>query len=159
MLAQKILDPDTVPSNRAQFVGNWKLIAFEVQRTDDDGPVRYPLGENPVGLLSYTADGYMSVNMMDSSRPKFASYDYLKGTTDEIKAAFEGYIAYFGTFEILESHHLVSHKVEAAWFPNWVGQQQRRFYEFSGNRLHLSSLPMPIGDGEYVAILIWERVG
>lgn len=158
MLAQKPLVPATLKSVKEQFIGNWKLVAFEVQRIDDDGPVRYPLGEKPVGLLSYSADGHISVNMMDSQRPNFASYDYLKGTDEEVRAAFEGYIAYFGTFDVLESHHLVNHTVEVCWFPNWVGQVQRRFYEFSGNRLELSSLPMPIGDGEYVAILIWERI-
>ncbi|GEM_PF-6774270 len=45
----------------------------------------------------------MAVQIMRSDRPAFASGERLEGTQEEIKAAFEGYFAYYGTYEVNEA--------------------------------------------------------
>ncbi len=53
--------PDSNP-----FVGTWKLVSWEVARPD--GSVLYLYGRNVVGYLIYTADGYVSAEIMDPDR-------------------------------------------------------------------------------------------
>ncbi len=48
--------------------------------------------------------------------------------------------------------------VEVSFFPNWVGHDQERFFEFSGNRLALSTPPVLIEGRQQRAYLIWERI-
>lgn len=140
---------------KEQFIGTWRLVSNEFRRTD--GEVSYPLGKNAVGLIMYDDSGHMSVHLMRPDRPKFASSDHLKGMPEEIKAAFEGYIAYFGTYKINEAEGTVTHHVEGSVLPNWVGVPLKRFYKFSDNRLTLSTPPMTMGGHKVTGLLIWER--
>jgi hypothetical protein len=48
------------------FVGTWKLVSWEV--TQPDGRIHYPYSNDVVGYLIYTADGYMSAEIMDPDR-------------------------------------------------------------------------------------------
>ena len=145
---------------KEQFIGSWKLVSFECRRLD--GEVTYPFGKDAkdaAGILMYDVNGYMSVQINYSDRPAFASGDQLKGTPAEIKFALEGYSAYHGTYEVNEEEGTVTHHVKGSLFPNWVGTSQRRFFKFSGNRLTLSTPPMPRGGEQVTALLTWERVG
>jgi len=139
------------------FTGSWRLVSSEFRRSD--GEVIYPLGENAVGILMYDDRGYMSVHLMRPDRPAFASKDHLKGTPAEIKSAFEGYIGYYGTYEINEKEGIVTHYLEGSSFPNWVGKALPRFYKFSGSRLTLSTPSMTMGNQRVVGALVWERAG
>ena len=40
------------------LVGTWRLVSYEER--DEDGGITHPLGRDPVGFLTYTADGYMA---------------------------------------------------------------------------------------------------
>jgi hypothetical protein len=115
------------------------------------------MGRNVSGVLMYDANGNMSVQIMRRDRPIFASGDQLKGTTEEIRSAFEGFVAYFGTYEINEEEGTVTHHVEGSSFPNWVGTDKKRFFELYGNRLTLSTPPGPFDGEQVTALLIWER--
>jgi Lipocalin-like domain len=72
------------------FVGTWKLMSW--RNVDSAGQTSYPLGEHPIGILMYGADGQMCGQMMRPDRPRFVSADWLRGTPAEIKAAFEGFV-------------------------------------------------------------------
>ncbi len=117
----------------------------------------YPMGRNISGMLMYDANGHMSAQIMHLDRPTFASDDQLKGNPEEIKSAFEGFVAYFGTYEVNKEEGTVTHHVEGSSFPNWVGTDQRRFFEFYGNQLTVSTPPTPFGGEQLTALLIWER--
>ena len=142
---------------KEQFVGTWKLISSEFRLSD--GQVIYPLGRNAVGMLMYDASGHMSAQLMRPDRPVFASGDLGSGTPAEVKSAFEGFTAYFGTYKVDEGNAAVIHQVEGSLFPNWVGGDQVRFYKFSRNRLTLSTPPIPAGSQQVTGFLIWERIG
>ncbi len=144
------------PSVKDKLVGSWNLVSCEYRRTD--GSVILPFGRNPVGRIMYDAQGHMSAQIMGADRPLFASGDLLKGTPEEIKAAFEGMIAYFGPYEVSEGEGFLTHHVEGCSFPNWIGSDQKRFFEFSGNRLTISHPPVLVGGPALAGVLIWERV-
>jgi hypothetical protein len=97
---------------------------------------------------------------MDPDRPKFASKDHMRGTDEEVRAAFEGYQAYYGTFTLDEKEKTAIHHVEGSIFPNLIGHQLKRHYEFSqdGSRLTLGTPPMPMGGDKVSGVYIWERL-
>ena len=140
----------------APIIGTWKLISFEIQR--ENGEVIYPFGKNAQGSLIYTESGRFSAQVIRPDRPQFTSGDQMRGTTEEIKANYEGFISYYGPYEFDRKKGFVIHHVEGSLFPNWKGQRQKRFYELSGNRLKLSTPPTLWGGGEVVGVLIWERI-
>ncbi len=142
---------------KEQFAGTWKLVSSEFIRSD--GQATYPMGKDPTGIIIFDASGYMSVNIMRLGRPAFAISDNHKGTPAEIKTAFEGYLAYYGTYKVNEQGRTITTQVEGCLLPNWIGAGQRRFYEFSGNRMTLSSPPMHIGGEQVTVKIIWEHAG
>lgn len=143
--------------SRDQFIGDWKLLSAEFRSAD--GKIAYPWGNNATGLLIYSASGYVSAQIMRPDRPKFASRDNLKGTPEETKFAFDGYQAYYGTFDINEKEKIIIHHVAGNLFPNAIGVALKRYYEFSNNdRLTLSTPPMTMGGERITGLLIWERI-
>jgi len=141
---------------KGQFIGSWKLLSSEYRTEGEE--VLYPMGREVTGRLIYTADGYVSAQHMSVSRTPFLSNDWLRGTPAEIKAAFESYRGYYGTWEIDEKKGTVTHHIAAGSLPNWAGTDFVRNYEFSGNRLTLKTTPQ-LMDGKTVTIyLIWEKL-
>ncbi len=134
-----------------QFVETWKLVSSEFRFSD--GQTVYPLGNDAIGMPKYDASGHMSAQLTRRDRPAFASDDLLTGTASEIKSAFEGFVAYFGTYEVNEGKAAVAHRVEGSLLPNWVGGDQIRFFELSDNRLTLSTPPMLMGGRQVTGLL------
>jgi len=139
-----------------RIVGTWKLVSFESTRAD--AVSAFLFGADAMGMIMYDANGHMAVQIMQQARPSFAQADLRAGTPEEIKAAFEGYLAYFGRYEINEAEGFVIHHVEGSLFPNWVGADQKRFYVLSGDRLVLTTPPQQTGGVTGTSTLVWERV-
>jgi hypothetical protein len=136
-----------------RFVGMWRLLSLELRTSD--GRVSYPFGQDPVGYIMYSEEGYMSVAFMRANRPRFATGDILGGTTEEKVAAAESYVSYCGKYEIQGDK--VIHHIEVSFFPNWIGVDQERIFGFDGDRLSLSTPPLLVGGAQQSAYLIWER--
>lgn len=141
---------------KAQFVGTWQLVASEFRRSD--GTIIYPYGQDALGTLYYDAAGNMAVQLMRVDRPLFAAGDRQQGTPEEIKAAFEGSLAYFGRYEVDEEAKIVIHHVTGCSFPNWIGQRQKRFFAFADNQLTLSTPPLRVGGSTLIGVLHWQRI-
>lgn len=137
-------------------MGIWKVLSLEFQA--DDGTVTYPFGKDVAGLLMIDARGYFSAHVMDKKRPSFKVPDPRGGTPEEVKLAFEGYIGYYGTFDIDETKGVIIFHVKGAWLPNWISGDQVRYYRLNGNRMTVSTAPMLFGGKTAVGKLIWERV-
>jgi Lipocalin-like domain len=137
------------------FVGAWRLVTSEFKRSE--GSTAYPYGKEAVGMLIYDEYAHMSAQIMNPDRPIFVSGDIRKGTAGEVKAAFDGYTAYFGTYEVDEEEGTVIPRLRGSHFPNWVGQDQKRFFEFSGNLLTLKTPPIQAAGTVATGILVWER--
>jgi hypothetical protein len=137
-------------------IGIWKLISIQTQA--DDGTLTYPFGKDVDGLAMIDARGYFSAQVMDMKRPSFKSADPRRGTPGEVKTAFENYIGYYGTFDLDETKGSIIFHVRGAWLPNWVGNDQIRYYTLNGNRMSISTAPVLFDGKKAVGKLIWERV-
>ena len=137
------------------LVGSWRLLSVEGRSTD--GKVTLEYGPKPLGRLTYDASGRMSVHLLNPNRRRFASGDFLRPTPEELKEAFEGYFGYFGTYTVDETAGVVTHHVEGAAYPNYIGTAQRRFVLLDGNRLTLRTPPERAGGADITYVLIWER--
>ncbi len=142
---------------KEQFVGTWRLISSEFRRTSD-GEVTFPLGKDATGLIMYDAFGNMSVHIMKLDRPKFATNDRSSGTLEQTKAAYGGYIAYYGTIEVDEKEHKVIHHAEGSLFPNEVGRPLIRYYEFKDDLLILNTPVLSMAGEKVIGVLTWKRV-
>ena len=138
------------------IIGAWRLLSFEIE--SDDGTVVHPFGPGVQGSIIYTDSGRVSAQVMRSDRPSFAAGDQMRGTPEEIEANYTGCISYYGTYELDDGGGFVVHQVEGSLFPNWEGEGQKRFFEFSGDRLKLSTPPTQWGGGQVVGVLVWERI-
>jgi hypothetical protein len=140
-----------------RFVGTWTLVSAEMLTPSGASMPLY--GADGKGIIMYDAQGHMAVQLMQQGRPLFTQPDRLFGAADEMKAAFEGYSAYFGRYEVNVTRGVVIHHVEGCLFPNWIGSDQQRSYTFMGDRLVLKTPPMQLGGVTGVNTLVWERVG
>ncbi|MEM1360342.1 MAG: lipocalin-like domain-containing protein [Pseudomonadota bacterium] len=100
------------------ILGAWVLSDWSV--TGQDGSVVQPYGPNAEGMIMYTADGQMAVQMADPS------------ATDEGTGLIEDrYFAYYGTYVIDEDAGTVTHSLEGSLTPSWIGTKQVRAYELT----------------------------
>lgn len=128
----------SVPAAAQTIEGRWKLLAAEDLRAD--GTVaRHPWGRNPVG--SIVADrGWCYVQIMSSDVPAFTGPAPVGQQMSAM--LLSSYIAYSGACSVDEKEGSVTLKVDAAWRPNYVGTQQKRFFRFEGqNRMFFGPAP------------------
>jgi Lipocalin-like domain len=142
---------------KSRLIGTWRLVSFESR--DESGETRHPLGKNALGQITYGPDGRMSAILVQQGRLPFASGDMRRGTDAEVRSALEGFIGYFGTYSVDAAAGTVTHHVQGASFPNWIGGDQVRFYELEGTRLSLSTPPFLYDGQSSRSVLIWERCG
>jgi hypothetical protein len=127
--------------------GRWKLLAAEDLRAD--GSVgQYPWGKHPVGSI-VVEGGWCYLQIMSSDVPSFSGGDTSVG--EQMKGALlTTYIAYAGPCTVDESGGSVMLKVEAAWRPNYVGTDQKRFFRFENGKMIFGPAPnsvhTPTGD-------------
>jgi hypothetical protein len=138
-----------------QLAGAWCLVSSEFSTAN--GNVIYPFGEDAVGMAIFDVSGYMSAQIMRQNRPTFAGDDQASGTMEEIQAAIQGYVAYYGRCEVDVEQHTITTHVEGSMYPNWVGGQQVRFYELTTKQLILKPAPIVYGDEEFTGVLAWEK--
>jgi len=109
-----------------QLVGAWRLAWLE--EPDAEGKVHRA---DCTGLLVYTRDGHMSVQVMYRNAPSgngAAPEQYAQG----------GYEASFGRYEINDAHTFTFH-VEGSLVRTLIGKDLTRVFELSGNQLMVES--------------------
>ncbi|MDR3441947.1 MAG: lipocalin-like domain-containing protein [Legionella sp.] len=142
---------------REQLIGAWKLVSYEERPVDGSLPY-YPLSENPMGIIMYTPDGFMSAQLSKPDRKPFTSGDWFKGTDDDYIQEASTYIAYTGPFHVDEENKTLSHSMFISLFPNWIGQTQLRIVKIEGNSLYLSTATPILSGGKLVnSHLRWVR--
>lgn len=134
-----------------RLVGNWTLLSYD--SINPDGTRGKPFGE-AVGRLTYDSLGYMSGQVMRPDRAPIARRDQ---GTHNLRAAYSGYIAYFGTYEVTGAGDTVVHHVLGALNPAWVGGRQVRKMRFDGDLLILEAL-IERPEGPLRHVLTWQRL-
>lgn len=132
----------TVAAFREQLIGTWHLHSYVYKLHAPITVPTYPHGKTPVGQLLYTADGYMSVHIMEPGCTLFKGHRPHRGTKDEMANAMSHYQAYSGRFTTgyFGSQKLltVKHIVKTALYPNWVGVDQLRVAKVTQDELILT---------------------
>lgn len=113
------------PSAREKFIGAWHLAWMEDQGADG----KVSRVTNVKGMLLYTRDGHMSVQLMFPESQSSLSNDYVKN----------GYEASFGAYDVNEQAHTVTHHVQGSITAGLVGKDLTRVYQFSDGRLIIKS--------------------
>lgn len=134
----------------SRLVGTWRLVSYV---TDEPGGRRgKPYGE-AIGRLEYDDRGNMAGQVM---RPDRAPVELVESGAQQVRAAYLGYIAYFGTYDVSADGRMVTHHVQGALNPAWVGGDQVRGVRFDGDRLVLTA---QVSKGGKVVTheLTWER--
>jgi Lipocalin-like domain len=122
---------------RERLLGSWRFVSGDSR--DADGNASSPLGDDPIGQLTYDASGTVSAQLMRRNQPHFRNDDWQRASAQEKAGAWSGYFAYFGTFTVDEMAGTIVHRIEGSWFPNLVGTEQVRHFSFAGNRLTLNA--------------------
>jgi hypothetical protein len=133
------------------LLGSWLLVSW--RRVNADGTVVFPFGENALGTLLYTDDGYMSAMMTAGNRPEIEGGDPLGGDPGARAAAYSTCLAYSGTWQ--RDGDTVTHRLTESLYPNWSGTAQPRSIEDRDGQLVLRT-PQD-GPGAAVNELTWAR--
>jgi len=114
-------------SDKDRLIGAWHLVAIT-------GPDGRPVPAVPKGMLIYTRDGHMSVQLMYPKTEIALSNEYVQA----------GYEASFGSYDIEEAKHMVIHHVQGSVTRDLlVGKDLPRIYQFtaSGHLIIRSARP------------------
>jgi len=124
--------------------GRWKLTAAEDLRAD--GTVaRRPWGARPAGAI-VVQGGHCYVQIMSTDVPDFSAPT--PGVGNQMSAALlSTYIAYSGPCVVNEGEGSVTLKVDAAWRPDYVGTDQKRFFRFENGKMLFGPAPGSIKSG------------
>ncbi len=127
-------------SDQEKLIGAWHLV-----RIDAPGPDgKSAPGPQPKGMLIYTRDGHMSVQLMYPPSANSLSNEYV----------LNGYEASFGRYDVNETAHTVTHHVQGSITRDrLVGKDLPRKFEFTadGHLLIRSTRP-----DEHWSVL-WEH--
>ena len=152
-LTAQAADESKGKSLEKRLVGSWTMTGNVL---DQDGKKSEPYGPGAKGTVIFTSSGRTAVVITRAELPKFASNNRTTGTPEENKAAVAGSIAYFGTYDVNEAEKVVITHVEASTFPNWVGTDQKRTLEVSGDEMKFINKAPSMGQG--VVTASWKRV-
>lgn len=140
---------------RGDLVGTWRLVAARQRLSDGSRRPDPQTGARGVGYIMYDATGHVCVVIANPDRP---AWRVPASPNDaEVRAAFEGLVAYCGTYETNEQEHSVVHHIEADREPHVVGTDRKRIATVIGNRLVLRPTALPARVDEWT--VEWERAG
>lgn len=135
-----------------KFLGSWELKKWTAELKN--GTTMFPFGEDAIGRITYDENGNMSVHLMKNNRPHFHSEDPLQAKPDEVIIAFNEFLSYCGTYELHANPDQVVHQIKISSFPNWIGQNQIRKFEFKNDKLILSTDTI----GSSMHKLVWQKI-
>jgi hypothetical protein len=117
-------------SDRERLIGAWHLEHLDAPKSEGQ-PSDSP---QPKGMLIYTRDGHMSVQLMYPKSPNNQSNQYV----------LDGYEASFGSYDVDEAKHMLTHHVQGSITRDLlVGRDLPRIYQFTvdGKLIIRSSRP------------------
>lgn len=125
-LAQSSQKKDAGQSSaREKLIGAWHLVWIEAPAADG----KLHRATDVKGILIYTRDGHMSVQLMYPKSESALSNDYVRN----------GYEASFGSYEVNKKARTVTHHVEGSITQGLVGKTLPRRYRFYNGLLIIQS--------------------
>jgi len=106
-------------SDRERLIGAWRLVSIASPGPDGKLSVSHP-----AGMLTYTRDGHISVQLMYPASGTAISNQYVSN----------GYEASFGSYQVDEAKHILTHHVQGSNTRDLlVGKSLPRRYQFDGD--------------------------
>jgi hypothetical protein len=121
--------------NTAALIGTWRMLSW-TREDVASGKVTDAMGADPIGYLSYHADGRMMALVVNRHRPVLEG---VRPTDHEKIALFDSMLAYSGSYTLEDGR--VIHHVDASWNPAWGESDLIRPYSLDGDRLLISDAP------------------
>lgn len=107
-------------SDRDALIGAWHLVRIDAPGADGKLTPIAP----PKGMLIYTRDGHVSVQLMYPKSANAPDNEYVLG----------GYEASFGSYDVDEAKHIVTHHVQGSVTRNLlVGKDLPRVYQVTAD--------------------------
>jgi hypothetical protein len=148
-------------SIKDQLLGAWTVLLDDSIKAD--GTQEPLFGPNPVGSLIIGPNGRYSVQIMRAvNRPQFVSKNLNAGTSEENKAAIQGMISHFGTYQADENDTSLTFLVEGSSFPNLQGIKQK--WQIKNITDDMLTLKLPAATSTnpaagFVAVeVVWRKV-
>jgi len=139
------------------LVGTWQLVSF--MAPDGTGGLRPYWDDRAAGLIVYTPDGRVSAQVYDARRPRLGT-PWERVSPAAAQTAFVGMASYYGRYRVDASRSTVTHVIEGAMSPDWIGTELVRGYRFlTRDRVELRVLTTADGQSAADSVLVWERVG
>src|SRR6267378_8417025 len=136
-------------SLREQLVGTWNFVIAEI--TAADGKKTLPFGDQPKGMIIFTADGHFAQVHVAGDLPKIASNNRLAGTDADNKAIVHGSLALSGSYTVDEEKKTLTFNIEASTYPNLQGLKQTRTIDRLTDDEFRNTNPAAARDGPAVA--------
>lgn len=92
--------PRTEHSTRDSLIGAWHLVRIDAPGSNEKATA----AAQPEGMLIYTRDGHMSVQLMYPKSARVPNNQYV----------LDGYEASFGTYDVDTARHIVTHHVQGS---------------------------------------------
>ena len=129
-------------------MGTYKIVSLVLEI---GGTPTEPYGKAPRGYLVLTPT--RAIMFYTAENRKFGT------SVDEKAALFETVAGWSGVYRVEKGKMVFT--VDVSWVENWNGKDQVRNWALSGNRLTLTSDPMPFArDPSKTSIVrqIWEKI-
>ena len=110
---------------KEKLVGAWRLVSLEGPGPDG----KITRATDIKGMLLYTRDGHMSVQLMYPKSASDLTNDYVKN----------GYEASFGSYDVDDHAHTVTHHVQGSITEGLIGRDLPRAFQISDGRLIIKS--------------------
>jgi Lipocalin-like domain len=138
------------------LVGAWSLESY-TDATEGAETV-HPLGLNPRGLLIYTPEGFMSVQLMSLGPSPIEGDQWNAGTPSEYHVRASSFIGYSGEYRFDEITATVFHMPSVSFVPILTGERLKRQVKLDGDRLTLTVVTARVEGNSVKSSLCWLRL-
>jgi lipocalin-like protein len=137
------------------IVGTWRLVSWTEEETESK-TVHKIFGDNPSGLVTFTADDRMMLILIDASHKPPTPPN--KATDTEAAQLYQTMLAYAGRYKTENDKLMIYPEIDAR--RTFTGMELVRSFEVNGDRLQYKTMPnvSPIIGKQAVGSLVWDRV-
>lgn len=138
----------------ADVLGSWLLTEWRIDYVDGRAS-SWPFGKDAVGLLVYSADGWMSATMSRRERTKLTATSAVQADDASKARAFQEYLSYSGRWSLQGSR--IAHDVQMSLNPVLVGTRQWRDAQLDAGTLVLGATEPLSGGAVRQHQILWRR--
>jgi hypothetical protein len=142
-------------NGNAKLVGTWKLVSASSSSPSGEQNGS-PFDPNPVGILTYTGDGRVSVLISYGGRKQITTGAQTATLIEEQAEAFRTFFAYAGRYRL--SGDSIVHSIEISSIENYVGKELVRSLKFQGDQIALVTPPTMVNGKIQSVELVWQRL-